>query len=230
MPGDEPRDHSRVEGVSIRTEQAQLNAFGRGVAEALQHGEVTVPAADEEKPFHLPRPQSFRQALEVPGPVQVPQSGKLDRAPAERGDAPAGLPQSFPTSPGNAPKKFPTPAPKADHPPTPALPPPHHHHPPPPPRAWRLTPRLRRHSRKKGSLVSGVHHNSTGPIRASAAARRQCSTRRRCSAAAPAFPRAGISRVLALPGWGARASTMTGQTVSAALAVIKARKARRGGA
>src|SRR5258708_6341071 len=177
MPGDEPRDHSRVEGVAIRTEQAQLNAFGRGVAEALQHGEVTVPAADEEKPFHLPRPQSFRQAR-----ASADSNARCMRAPRS-----------------------------------------------PPPCAWRLTPRLRWHSRKKGSLVSGVHHNSTGPIRASAAARRQCSTRRRCSAAAPAFPRAGISRVLALPGWGARASTMTGQTVSVALAVIKARKARRGG-
>jgi len=35
--------------VATRTEQAQLNAFGRRIAEALQHGEVTVPTADEKK-------------------------------------------------------------------------------------------------------------------------------------------------------------------------------------
>jgi hypothetical protein len=29
-----------------------LNAFGRRIAEALQHGEVTVPSADEKKMFH----------------------------------------------------------------------------------------------------------------------------------------------------------------------------------
>src|SRR5438445_9859225 len=60
------------------------------------------------------------------------------------------------------------------------------------------------------------------------AARRQCITSRRCSAAAPASPSAGISRVLASPG--ALANTITRQAVSAALAVIEARKTRRRGA
>src|SRR5882762_3871294 len=98
----------------------------------------------------------------------------------------------------------------------------------PSPCAWRPAPCRRSHSRKKGSLVSGAHHSSTGPSRESLAARRQCTTSLRCNAAAPAAPSAGISRVLASPG--AFANTITGQTESAALAVIEARKTRRRGA
>src|SRR5438046_984949 len=89
----------------------------------------------------------------------------------------------------------------------------------PSPCAWTPAPCRRSHSRKKGSLVSGAHHSSTGPSRDSLAARRQCITSRRCSAAAPAAPSAGISRVLASPG--AFANTITRQ-LSAALAVIEA--------
>src|SRR6266853_2549829 len=89
----------------------------------------------------------------------------------------------------------------------------------PSPCAWTPAPCRRSNSRKKGSLVSGAHHNSTGPSRDSLAARRQCITSRRCSAAAPAAPSAGISRVLASPG--ALANTITRQ-LSAALAVIEA--------
>src|SRR5216684_497354 len=94
----------------------------------------------------------------------------------------------------------------------------------------RLTPNRRSHSWKNGSPASGAHHSSTGPSCASVATRRLCITRRRCRAAAPAFPRAEISRVLASPGVGALANTITRQAVSAALAVIETRKARRGGA
>ena len=47
MPRDGAWNHPGVESVATRTEQARLNAFGRGVAEALQHGEVAVPAADQ---------------------------------------------------------------------------------------------------------------------------------------------------------------------------------------
>ena len=49
--------------MAIRTQQREASAFGGRVAEALQHGEMAVPAADEKKMFHLPRPHFFRQAL-----------------------------------------------------------------------------------------------------------------------------------------------------------------------
>src|SRR6266853_5272763 len=90
----------------------------------------------------------------------------------------------------------------------------------------RLTPNPRSHSRKNRSPASGAHHSSTGPSCASVATRRLCTTSRRCSAAAPAAPSAGISRVLAFPGVGALANTITGQTLSAALAVIEAGQLR----
>ena len=52
VPRDDARNHARVEGVATRTEQGEANAFGRRVAEALQHSEMAVPAADEKKMFH----------------------------------------------------------------------------------------------------------------------------------------------------------------------------------
>src|SRR5207302_9808072 len=79
------------------------------------------------------------------------------------------------------------------------------------------------------SLVSGAHHSSTGPSRAPVAAPKLCPTRRRCSSAAPAALKAGIRRVLTLPGSGALAKTMTRQPASPALAVIEARKTGRRG-
>src|SRR6266853_4611898 len=94
----------------------------------------------------------------------------------------------------------------------------------------RLTPNPRSHSRKNRSPASGAHHSSTGPSCASVAARRQRITSRRCSAAAPAALSAGISRVLTSPGVGALANTITGQTLSAALAVIEAGQLRGSGA
>ncbi len=38
--------------MAIRTQQREAGAFGGRVAEALQHGEMAVPAADEKKMFH----------------------------------------------------------------------------------------------------------------------------------------------------------------------------------
>src|SRR5207244_2315937 len=49
---DEPGNHPRVNGMAIRTQQREASAFGGRVAEALQHGEMAVPAADEKKMFH----------------------------------------------------------------------------------------------------------------------------------------------------------------------------------
>src|SRR5712691_10692536 len=96
------------------------------------------------------------------------------------------------------------------------------------PSPWelRLNPSRRSRSKKNGSPTPGAHHSSTGPSRASAAARRLCITSRRCSAAASASPSAGISRVLTLPGSGALAKTMTRQPSLSAFAVIVAGKTR----
>src|SRR6266545_1672345 len=60
------------------------------------------------------RSQIFRQALKILGTVHVPQSGKLGKAPAERGDAPAGFGENLRTSPGNAAKQPGIAARKAD--------------------------------------------------------------------------------------------------------------------
>ena len=52
VPRDHARNHSRVEGVATRTEEREAGAWGGRIPEALQHGEVTVPASDEKEMFH----------------------------------------------------------------------------------------------------------------------------------------------------------------------------------
>ena len=52
VPRDDAGNHARVESVATRTEKGEANAFDRRVAEALQHSEMAVPAADEKKMFH----------------------------------------------------------------------------------------------------------------------------------------------------------------------------------